>query len=362
MSEQKLYLNLQLFAESGEKTEDATPKKKQDSRKKGQIAKSQDFNAALVLIALVSSLYGGRGYFGGKIQNFMKFVFAHEIKMPLTDDYIFNLFGVVLQFFLTLMAPIFIVAMVFGFLVNVVQVGFLFSPEIIKPKFSKLNPVEGFKKIFSKKSLVELVKSLLKVSVVSFVVFLMVKKDFKKLFFLSDMDVAGIGSYLAGLIYKICLGAGLIFVFIAILDFTFQKWEHKQNIKMTKHEVKQEMKQSEGDPQLKSKLREKQRQLAMGRMMESIPEATVVVTNPTHFAVALKYEDDMGAPKVVAKGTGHIALKIKERAKEYNIPIIENKPVAQTLYKNVEVDDFIPIELYQAVAEIIASIYKLGKR
>lgn len=363
MTEKELYLNLQLFAagESGEKTEEATPKKKQDSKKKGQVAKSQDFNAALVLIALVTTLYGGRGFFGDRLQSFMKFILSYELNVPLTDDQVFSLFALVFQSFFTLMAPIFIVAVILGVFVNIVQVGFMFSPEIIKPKISKLNPIQGFKKIFSKKSLMELAKSLMKISIVSFVVYLMVKGDVEKLFFISDMSVIAIGSYLAGLIFKICLGAGIIFLFIAVLDFAFQKWEHKENIKMTKHEVKQEMKQSEGDPQLKSKIKQKQREMSMGRMMESIPEATVVVTNPTHYAVALKYEEDMDAPLVVAKGTGYVALKIKEKAKEENIPMVENKAIAQTLYKNVEIDDIIPMELYQAVAEIIASIYKLRR-
>jgi flagellar biosynthetic protein FlhB len=239
------------------------------------------------------------------------------------------------------------------------QIGFLFSPEAIKPKASNINPIEGFKKMFSKKALVEMCKALFKIVIVGLVVFNIIKSKFENLFFLPDMDINAIVAYLGKLIFQIALGAGLIFIIIAVLDLCFQKWEFKQNLKMSKYEVKQEMKQTEGDPQIKSKLKEKQRQLAMGRMMESVPEATVVVTNPTHFAVALKYEDGMEAPEVLAKGADYIAKKIKEKAEENNIPIVENKNIARMLYKNVEIGEHIPVELYQAVAEILAALYNM---
>ncbi|MBZ4686953.1 MAG: flagellar biosynthetic protein FlhB [Clostridiales bacterium] len=355
-------INLQLFAGSEEKTEEATPHRRQETRKKGQVAKSSDLNAAIVIMAMIIFIYWTRGYFSQNIIGFMQHILAAELTVPLSDDQLIRLYRMSVTTLFTLMGPIFIVAIVFGLAANFLQVGFLFAPEAIKPKASNLNPIEGFKKMFSKKALVEFGKALFKITIVGLVVFNLVKNRFQRLFFLPDMGVSEIASYLGKLIFQISLGAGLIFFIIAVLDFVYQKWEFRQNLKMSKYEVKQEMKQTEGDPQIKAKIKEKQRQMAQVRMMESVPEATVVVTNPTHLAVALKYEDEMEAPKVVAKGAEFIAQKIKEKAQEHDIPIIENKPVARALYDTVEIDENIPVELYQAVAEILAAVYQMDKR
>jgi flagellar biosynthetic protein FlhB len=359
IEEKKIFINLQLFASSEEKTEEATPHRKQEARKKGQVARSSDLNGAVVIMAMILFLYFTRGYFYDNLMGFIQHIFSEELLVPFNDSQLLRLYKLILNSYLKIMLPVFAIAVVCGLLANFLQIGFLFSPEAIKPKASNINPIEGFKKMFSKKALVEMCKALFKIVIVGLVVFNIIKSKFENLFFLPDMDINAIVAYLGKLIFQIALGAGLIFIIIAVLDLCFQKWEFKQNLKMSKYEVKQEMKQTEGDPQIKSKLKEKQRQLAMGRMMESVPEATVVVTNPTHFAVALKYEDGMEAPEVLAKGADYIAKKIKEKAEENNIPIVENKNIARMLYKNVEIGEHIPVELYQAVAEILAALYNM---
>jgi len=241
-------------------------------------------------------------------------------------------------------------------------VGFLFAPEAIKPKISNINPVEGFKKIYSKRALFEFIKTLLKVMVVSFAIYILLKNKLEKILLMPEMNIFAIMNHLEKTIFEICIGAALVFLLIAVLDFMYQKWQFRQTLKMSKYEVKQEMKQTEGDPYIKSRLREKQRIMARNRMMQQVPEATVVITNPTHLAVALKYEENkMEAPQLVAKGGGYLAIRIKEKAVESDIPVMEDRPLAHALYEGVEIGDYIPEELYQAVAGIIAAIYLLER-
>ncbi|WP_227767216.1 flagellar biosynthesis protein FlhB [Zhaonella formicivorans] len=354
-------LDLQLFAE--EKTEEATPQRRQEARKKGQVAKSADLNAALVLLALVVLLYALNGYFATELNNYLLYLWQNLDKTPLTEKRLAALFLYTLLFFFKIMAPVFLGAMLIGLGVNFAQVGFLFAPEAIRPKLENINPFSGLKRMFSKKALVELLKALLKITVVGTVTYSLIKNNYESLLFLIYMDVPQGFAQVSRLLFRISLNAVLIFLVIAVLDYLFQRYEFKESIKMSKQEVKEEFKQTEGDPQLKAKLREKQRQLAMHRMMQSIPQATVVITNPTHLAVALKYETGSpGAPTVVAKGAGAIAKKIVEKAREYQVPVVEEKPVARFLYQHVEIGQEIPAELYQAVAEILAMLYRAGKR
>lgn len=361
MSHYRLFMDLQLFAE--EKTEEATPQRKQDVRKKGQVAKSADLNAAVVLLAVVVLLFMLKGYFLGRIQGFFSFLWLDLNKEPLSYRQLSSIAAETLMFFLQIMAPVFLAAVVVGVGINFAQVGFLFAPEIIRPKLENINPLNGLKRMFSKRALVELIKALLKIILVGAVIYSLIKNNYESLFTLIYLEVPAGLALFSQLLFRVCLTAVLVFLVIAILDYLYQRYEFQQSIKMTKQEVKEEFKQTEGDPQIKAKLREKQRQLAMHRMMESIPEATVVITNPTHLAVALKYStQSQGAPVVVAKGAGAIARRIVEKAKEYDVPVVEEKPVAQFLYKHVEIGQEIPPELYQAVAEILAMLYKAGRR
>jgi len=351
------------FASTEEKTEKATPHRRQEARKKGQVSRSSDLNAAIVIIIIIVFLYMMREPLVFKLTGYVQHIFSEEMMLELNCDQFFRMYQLTVNFFFKLMGPIFAVAVFFGLTANFLQVGFLFAPEAIKPKASNINPVEGFKKIFSKKALVECVKTLLKVIVVSLAIYSLIKNKFAKILLMPNMDIFAIMNYLEKLAFQICIGAALVFLIIAVADFMYQKWQFNQTLKMSKYEVKQEMKQTEGDPFIKSRLREKQRLMAMKRMMQSVPEATVVITNPTHLAVALKYdENEMEAPQLVAKGAGYLAERIKEKANEHNIPVMEDRPLARALYESVEIGDYIPEDLYQAVAGIIAAIYLLENK
>ena len=345
---------------SQEKTEKATPRKRQEARKKGQVAKSQDLISALNLIALVSTIYVLQGYLTKNIYNFMESFYANNLVMQFNEENVLNLFQNIMYTLLYILSPIFLMAFLVGLVGNIAQVGFMFTPEVIQPKLSKINPISGFKRIFSLKSLVELVKSLMKITIVAFAVYLVVKGGLRDLIFTLDMEPLRIFFFIGSLVLKVCLTAAVIFLIIAILDYMYQRYEHEKNLRMSKEEIRNEFKQMEGDPHIKGKRKAQQRAISMNRMIHAIPEATVVVTNPTHLSIALKYKaGEFDTPVIVAKGAGTIALKIREIASEHEIPIIENKPVAQLLYKNAEIGDEIPMEVYQAVAEILALVYKI---
>lgn len=353
-----LQIDLQLFAD--EKTEEATPHRRQDARKKGQVAKSTDLNAALVLVASMALLFALRNYFFENTQGFIILALGDWMSQPLDRNNLWHVVTELVSTYFRLMAPVFVVAVGMGLAANLGQVGLKISAEAIQPKLSHLNPLEGLKRMFSRRSLVELAKSLFKIIIVGFISYKIVRSGFEKLLFMVDMSVFQGVDLVSRLIFKVGMGVVAAFFVIAILDYVFQRKEFDKGIRMSKQEVKEEYKQMEGDPLLKAKVREKQRQLAINRMMHSVPEATVIVTNPIHLAIALKYGAGAeGAPLVLAKGAGFIAEKIKNKAREHDIPIIEDKPVAQFVYKNVEIGQEIPPELYQAVAEILAMLYRI---
>jgi len=350
------------FAATEEKTEPATPHRKQEARKKGQVAKSNDLNSALVLIAVVVVLYSIRGYFGENISTYVKYILSQEMNTALNSTRFFDLYKVTLLLSLKIMAPILGAALVFGMLANFMQVGMLFSFEAMKPKLSHINPIEGFKRIYSKRAFFEFFKTILKIVVIGLVVFNLVEKAFPQLILLFNMSLGKSTDYIAKLLFRVCITATVAYFIIAVLDFVYQKWEFGRSLRMSVDEVKKEMKQTEGDPQIKAQIRAKQRMMSMNRMMQSIPKATVVVTNPTHLAVVLKYDDTMEAPQIVAKGAGYVAERIKLEAAKYEIPIMEDKPLARALFKSSEIGDFVPVDLYQAVAGVIAAIYSLQKK
>jgi flagellar biosynthetic protein FlhB len=351
------------FAATEEKTEPATPYRKQEARKKGQVAKSSDLNAAVIVMAIIVVLYSLRGYLAENITGYIQYIFSKEMSIAMSSSQFFNLYKLTLYLCLKIMAPLFGAVIIVGLLVNFMQVGMVVSFEGMQPKLSHINPIEGFKRIFSKRALFEFIKTLLKVFVIGLIVYDLVKKVFPQILTLSNMNLAASTDYLIKLIFRVSISAAATFLVIAILDFVYQKWEFGRSLRMSIDEVKKEMKQTEGDPLIKAQIRQKQRMMSMNRMMQSIPEATVVVTNPTHLAVVLKYDDKMmDAPQIVAKGAGYVAVKIKEKAAEYNIPIVEDKPLARSLFKSSEIGDFVPVDLYQAVAGIIAAIYSLQKK
>jgi len=353
--------NLQLFAEA-EKTEPATPRKREEARKKGQVAKSADVNAAAVLLVLVIYLYTSRASLLEGVAELFRSLEDHFF-WELTGQNLGAVITGTLLTFVQMVLPVFLAAMAVGLAANLAQVGFLFAPEVIKPSLQKINPVEGFKRIFSRRALMELFKALVKVAAVGAVGYLIVRGGLEELLATLFMGSWQTFEVISGLLFRLALAAGGVFAALAAVDFLFQRWDFNENLKMTKQEVKEEFKQTEGDPQVKARLRQLQRQMAQHRMMAQVPEATVVVTNPVHLAVALRYQPEADkAPKVVAKGAGAVAERIKILAKQHRVPVLENKPLARMLFQTVELDEEIPAELYQAVAEVLAFVYSLGRK
>ncbi|MCG0278131.1 MAG: flagellar biosynthesis protein FlhB [Thermanaeromonas sp.] len=349
-------IDLQLFAE--EKTEEATPHRLQEVRKKGQAARSNDLSASLVLLALVLFIYWQRESFWAVAWRLLS-TFLALPRRELDADNLITVFYLGLAETGPILLLLFGVAAAAGLAANWAQVGFIFSTDNLVPRLENLDPVKGFQRLFSRRSLVELAKGVAKVIVIGAVVWQVVRSEFQKLFLAPEMGLLQVAEETAGIVFEAALKAAVVYLVLGILDFVYQRREFLRSLRMTKEEVKEELKQTEGDPLVRSRLREKQRKLARHRMMHAVPEATVVITNPVHLAVALKYREEEGAPRVVAKGAGSIAFRIVEVARQHGVPVVQNPPVAQALYRKVEIGEEIPVELYQAVAEILAYIYRM---
>jgi flagellar biosynthetic protein FliR/FlhB len=351
-----------IFA-SEEKTEQATPKKKSDARNKGQIAKSKEIALALTLLASTLIIVTLAGYVGNSLKSTLIYFLGNGFMKDLTYETLSSLLVIVLIRIGLVFLPVVLPILVMGVFANYIQTGFLVTGETIKPKLSKLNPLNGFKRMFSSRTFVELIKDVAIVSVVGYVGYSYVKDNLSSIFTLTALRIGEIPAAFLKITLGVFYRVTLIMIIIAVIDYVYQLYMHNKDLKMTKQEIKEEYKQSEGDPQIKGKIKQKQREIAMRRMMQSVPDATVVVTNPTHIAVALKYvEGKDSAPKVVAKGTDFVAIKIKEIAKENDVPILENKALARMIHSEVEIEEDIPMSMYQAVAEILALVYKLKKK
>jgi flagellar biosynthesis protein FlhB len=361
VSSYRLKLDMQLFA--GEKTEPATPKKRDDARKKGQVAKSMDLPAAFILFFSFLSFYMFGGFMKEKMLALFTNTFRNELLMNISLSNVQILFGQLVLQGLLLLAPIFALTLVIAILGNYLQFGFMLTGEPLLMKFEKINPVEGFKRMFSLRSVIEFLKSTIKLLVIGYVVYTTLWNEKAKILAMGRLPLESSLTYIGSVTLTLGIKIGLILIVLAIFDFMYQKYEFEKSIKMSKQDIKDEYKKSEGDPLIKGKIREKQRRMAMQRMMQDVPKADVVITNPTHFAIALKYDaSKMQAPVVLAKGTDYLALKIKDIAKQNGITTMENKPLARALYAQVEIGESIPAELFQAVAEILAYVYKLKGR
>lgn len=356
-----LSLDLQMFA--GEKTERATPKKRQDVRKKGQTAKSQDINTAVVLLAVFLLLKMVGNYLGAGILTLFKNSFQDYMLMNVTPGNLRVIFLTILKDLVLYLGPILLVAMIAGVVSNVAQVGFMFTGEAMLPKFEKINPISGFKRIFSLRSVVELVKSLLKIGFVGIVTFLVLWTRMPEILVLSQKSIGTALVTLGSLSVQMGLFASGALLFLAILDYLYQKYDFEKSIRMSKQDLKDEFKSMEGDPLIKSRIKQRQREMAMRRMMQEVPKADVVITNPTHFAIAILYDEaKRDAPVVVAKGADFTAQKIKAIAKENDVMTVENRPLARALYSQTEIGDTIPEEFFKAVAEILAFVYRAKKK
>lgn len=351
-------IDLQLFSQ--EKTEPATQKKKKEARDKGQVFKSRDLNAVVILVAVFLTLRFVGGYM---YQEAWGFTYTVMTQFYLIEEWdvalAYEAMQVTFRTAAKILAPVLAASFLAGILVNMAQVGFLFTLEPLSPKLNKLNPIEGAKKLFSKRSLVELLKSLFKLVIISALLFTVLKNEIYLFPFLVDMSLEMSLSYIAGVLFNLILQAALLLFILGVADYYYQRWEHEQSIKMSKQEVKEEYKQVEGDPQVKGFIKRRQREMANRRMMDAIPQADVVITNPTHYAIALRYDlASMDAPIVTAKGQGHLALRIKALATEHGVMIMEDRELAQILYKTVELNREIPENLYKAVAEVLAFVWK----
>lgn len=356
-----LRLDLQFF--SGEKTEKATPKKRQESRKKGQVAKSQDVNTAVVLLAVFLFLFFAGGYIKDIIFRLFQHSFQEYMKLEITESNIQMMFLEILSEMVLILAPIMAVAMVAGVASNFAQFGFLFSTEAIQPKLEKLDPIKGAKNIFSMRAIVELLKSMLKISFVGGVTFAVLWNRKEDILILSQKSIGASMITLAGLTVQMGLIASAALLFLSILDYMYQKYDFEKKIRMSKQDIKDEYKNIEGNPEIKGKIKQKQREMAMRRMMQDVPTADVVITNPTHYAICLKYDEaKQDAPYVVAKGVDFMAQKIKMIAKEHDVVMMENRPLARALYSQAEIGEAIPEEFFKAVAEILAFVYKTKQK
>ncbi len=364
-----LEYNLQFFAKEGpggEKTEPATQKKLSDARKDGQVAKSKEIANGFGLLALFLLLKIWVGNISTGFLEMFGGVYGHipdVLHMPYGTVPTGNITGLIGQSITGLLAitlPIYLVGVAVAFISDLIQVKWQPTTKPLQPKFSKINPVSGFKRIFSAKSLVELVKAVAKIALILYVAWSYMKDKLEILFYLLDIPLVRAVQEIGEIVIELGIRISSVFMIIAFLDFAYTKWKFKEDMKMTKQEVKDEYKDQEGDPQIKGKQRQRMQEASRRRMMQALPEADVVITNPTHYAVALKYDSELyAAPIVLAKGADYLAQKIKEEAREYKIEIYENKPLARMLYANVEVGDQIPAELYPAVAEVLAYVYHL---
>ncbi len=347
-----------------ERTEQATPKRREEARKKGQVAKSRELASVSVLLAALFTLYWGSAFFMTRLHLILSYYLSHVASLKITITNM-NLIGLVgLKEFAIILLPLMAVIFFIALLSNFLQIGPLLTIEPIIPKLSKINPLEGIKRLFSLQSLMEFIKSLFKLIIVCWIAFSTVNSNLNYLIPLLDQAPFQIASFIGKVSFEIFWKSCLAMILLSVIDFIYQKYEFEKSIKMTKQEVKEEYKQTEGDPHVKSRIRSIQREMARKRMMQEVPEADVVITNPTKLAIALKYDaTKMEAPMVIAKGVGAIAERIKNIARDHNIPIVENKPVAQSLYKLVKIGETIPESLFKAVAEILAYVYKLkGKK
>ncbi len=364
-----LALDLQMFAKEGpggEKTEDATSKKLQDVREEGNVAKSTEVVTASTLLALFLCLKIGVGFVGNRLlSTFDRFYplihrYMAEGFHPSNFRYLFVRFAI--DFGISV-APFFLTGLIVAILANSLQFQFKVTAKPLMPKLSKINPINGFKRIFSPNTLIELLKSIIKVAMISYLAYSVFVEHVKDIYLLYDMSIIQGINLMFDIIMELGIKICVLFILVGAADLFYQRWKFKEDNKMTKQEVKDEFKNSEGDPHVKGQQKQRMQQASQRRMMAAIPEADVVITNPTHFAVALAYESGKGqAPVVVAKGADFIAARIKDIAKENNVAIVENKPLARMLYYNVDLDAEIPPELYQAVAEVLAYVYQLRDR
>lgn len=346
----------------GEKTEDPSSKRRDDFRKKGQIAQSKEVQtAALLTLTLLFWFF----YLPTFWKGLTEMVFSgwqSSCGFEVTPATIMNLAIALLLQLGLLIAPLFLLVLIIGFFSSFFQFGWVLTAKPLMPDFSKLNPISGMSRFVSKKSFIEVIKSLLKVTLIGWIAYSTVLDNFAEALILVDTSVGTTLGYLGRISTIILAKVCALLIVMAFLDFLLVKWEMEQKMKMTKQELKEEFKQSEGDPHIKAQIRSIQQAMARKRMMADVPKADVIVTNPTHLSIAIRYNSkEMSSPRIIAKGADHVAMKIREVAREHDIPIIENPPVARLLHK-LDIGENIPEDLFKVVAEILAHVYSLKNK
>ncbi|MBN2212163.1 MAG: flagellar biosynthesis protein FlhB [Sedimentisphaerales bacterium] len=348
-------------SEAGEKTEAPTPRRLQEARQKGQVAKSNDLTAAVgLLVGLVMLYFYGPTLLNGFL-NLLNRTLGELGTVTSAKAFTEQGFHLLLRQVASLVGPFLLIIAVAAAAINLMQVGFLFTTQPMTPSLDKISPLAGFKRLFSARTAMRLAMSLLKVAVITLVAFIFIRGDMPRLVNLSECDFTTVIHVGAFLTFKLGLRLAFVLLVLALLDYAYQKYRTMRDLRMSREELKEELKRMEGDPIMRQRRRAVARQLAAQRMSQAVPRADVVITNPTHLAVALKYDhESMPAPKVVARGAGYIAQRIREIADEHGVPIVERKPLAQALYKSCEVGDYVPPELYKAVAEVLAYVFELA--
>ena len=348
--------------ENGEKTEQATDARREEFRKQGNVAHTKELASAVLLLAAAGSVYVLGRFFFKNFYDLFQYSFGPDMVQTIREGKFTDAFRMNGEKALILIAPVMGIAGLLGAASSLIQVGFLQVEEALTPKFDKLNPVEGFKRVFSLRAVVEALKSLLKMGAIGIVLYFLLRGEVHQVPYMMTYSIEQIITYLGAVVVKLLGGVGAMMLILAGADYFYQRWDLEKKMMMTKQEVKEEHKQREGDPMIKSRIRRIQREMASKRMMADVPKADVIITNPTHIAVCLKYGENLPAPQLIAMGADHVAEKIKELAREHNIPIVENKPLARTIFKTMKIGQVIPRELFVAVAEVLSYVYRLRRK
>lgn len=349
--------------DSGEKTEDPSQHRIDEARKKGDVASSKELNSVLILAGSFSVLIISTLYIFELLSEYIEWLYSLEITKAYTEELGKQILTKTFVVGGKAILPVFATSMILGIVAQVGQIGILYSPEVLGLKFDRINPQSGFKRIFSKKSIVEVIKGLFKFSIVLGITYFIISANMQTFVGFLHTEAAEALSFGKVFAFKLAMSILMGLGIVALGDFAWEKYSYKEKLKMTKQQVKEEHKEQEGSPEIKQKIRAIQREMASKRMLADVPKADVIITNPTHISIVVRYDGEtMVAPEIIGKGQDHLAMKIREIAKEHDIPIVENVPLARALYKTVKVGEGVPRSLYKAVAEILAFVYKIKAR
>lgn len=345
-----------------EKTEEATQTRREDFRKRGQVAQSKELSSAIILLVSAGAIVFLSKFFFGELSELLRYSFGADMVSAVRGGDVTTAMRMAGGKLMLLLLPVMGIALIVGVGSSIVQVGLLNVEDALAPNFDKINPIEGFKRMFSLRTVVEALKAILKLVFIGAIVLMIIKSEVVRVPSMIQFSAAQLVQYMGDITVRLLAGIGMAMGVLSGADYFFQRWDLDKKMMMTKQEVKEEHKQREGDPLIRARIRRVQREMANRRMMEKVPQADVIVTNPTHIAIALKYDANLPAPQLIAKGADLIAEKIREIARANNIPIVENKPLARAMFKTMKLGQVIPRELFVAVAEVLSYVYKLRRK